>query len=112
MRMCNFVCVEWIEEHSSAAAPLANYVPNHLETYRDPQLPPTLPPGPTGAKRKSYCFIDIVVLLKKLKWNLTNLLIRITFLPFLDRKHKNAGEIFNSITLQEGNLSSQETQPS
>uniref|UniRef100_A0A8C6TS23 Membrane associated guanylate kinase, WW and PDZ domain containing 1a n=1 Tax=Neogobius melanostomus TaxID=47308 RepID=A0A8C6TS23_9GOBI len=28
---------EWIEEHSSAAAPLANYVPNHLETYRDPQ---------------------------------------------------------------------------
>uniref|UniRef100_A0A8C5H6N4 Membrane-associated guanylate kinase, WW and PDZ domain-containing protein 1 n=1 Tax=Gouania willdenowi TaxID=441366 RepID=A0A8C5H6N4_GOUWI len=30
---------EWIEEHSSAAAPLANYVPNHLETYRDPQVP-------------------------------------------------------------------------
>uniref|UniRef100_A0A4W6ER67 Membrane associated guanylate kinase, WW and PDZ domain containing 1 n=1 Tax=Lates calcarifer TaxID=8187 RepID=A0A4W6ER67_LATCA len=28
---------EWIEEHSSAAAPLANYAPNHLETYRDPQ---------------------------------------------------------------------------
>ncbi|XP_030280173.1 membrane-associated guanylate kinase, WW and PDZ domain-containing protein 1-like isoform X6 [Sparus aurata] len=42
---------EWIEEHSSAAAPLANYAPNHLETYRDPQVPPTLPPGPAGAKR-------------------------------------------------------------
>uniref|UniRef100_A0A665TI91 Membrane-associated guanylate kinase, WW and PDZ domain-containing protein 1 n=1 Tax=Echeneis naucrates TaxID=173247 RepID=A0A665TI91_ECHNA len=42
---------EWIEEHSSAAAPLANYAPNHLETYRDPQLPPTLPPGPAGVKR-------------------------------------------------------------
>uniref|UniRef100_A0A8C7Z886 Membrane-associated guanylate kinase, WW and PDZ domain-containing protein 1 n=1 Tax=Oryzias sinensis TaxID=183150 RepID=A0A8C7Z886_9TELE len=36
---------EWIEEHSSAAAPLANYAPNHLETYRDPQVPPALPPG-------------------------------------------------------------------
>ncbi|XP_068185789.1 membrane-associated guanylate kinase, WW and PDZ domain-containing protein 1-like isoform X3 [Antennarius striatus] len=42
---------EWIEEHSSAAAPLANYAPNHLETYRDPQVPPTLPPIPAGAKR-------------------------------------------------------------
>ncbi|XP_074500079.1 membrane-associated guanylate kinase, WW and PDZ domain-containing protein 1-like isoform X16 [Sebastes fasciatus] len=42
---------EWIEEHSSAATPLANYAPNHLETYRDPQVPPTLPPMPTGAKR-------------------------------------------------------------
>ncbi|XP_019746570.1 membrane-associated guanylate kinase, WW and PDZ domain-containing protein 1 isoform X4 [Hippocampus comes] len=42
---------EWIEEHSSAATPLVNYVPNHLETYRDPQVPPTLPPVPTGAKR-------------------------------------------------------------
>ncbi|XP_074536863.1 membrane-associated guanylate kinase, WW and PDZ domain-containing protein 1-like isoform X4 [Halichoeres trimaculatus] len=42
---------EWIEEHSSAAAPLANYAPNHLETYRDPQVPPTLPPGPAGPKR-------------------------------------------------------------
>ncbi|XP_015239222.1 PREDICTED: membrane-associated guanylate kinase, WW and PDZ domain-containing protein 1-like isoform X9 [Cyprinodon variegatus] len=42
---------EWIEEHSSAAAPLANYVPNHLETYRDPQVPPALPPGPVGVKR-------------------------------------------------------------
>ncbi|XP_032377786.1 membrane-associated guanylate kinase, WW and PDZ domain-containing protein 1 isoform X16 [Etheostoma spectabile] len=42
---------EWIEEHSSAAAPLANYAPNHLETYRDPQVPPTLPPMPAGAKR-------------------------------------------------------------
>uniref|UniRef100_A0AAQ4Q1U1 Membrane associated guanylate kinase, WW and PDZ domain containing 1a n=1 Tax=Gasterosteus aculeatus aculeatus TaxID=481459 RepID=A0AAQ4Q1U1_GASAC len=41
----------WIEEHSSAAAPLANYAPNHLETYRDPQAPPTLPPIPAGAKR-------------------------------------------------------------
>uniref|UniRef100_A0A8B9LIX0 Membrane-associated guanylate kinase, WW and PDZ domain-containing protein 1-like n=1 Tax=Astyanax mexicanus TaxID=7994 RepID=A0A8B9LIX0_ASTMX len=28
---------EWIEEHSSAGAPIAAYVPNHLETYRDPQ---------------------------------------------------------------------------
>uniref|UniRef100_A0A8C7Z534 Membrane-associated guanylate kinase, WW and PDZ domain-containing protein 1 n=1 Tax=Oryzias sinensis TaxID=183150 RepID=A0A8C7Z534_9TELE len=42
---------EWIEEHSSAAAPLANYAPNHLETYRDPQVPPALPPGPAGIKR-------------------------------------------------------------
>ncbi|XP_077579381.1 membrane-associated guanylate kinase, WW and PDZ domain-containing protein 1-like isoform X10 [Stigmatopora nigra] len=42
---------EWIEEHSSAAAPLVNYVPNHLETYRDPQVPPSLPAVPTGAKR-------------------------------------------------------------
>uniref|UniRef100_A0AAV2LX09 Membrane-associated guanylate kinase, WW and PDZ domain-containing protein 1 n=1 Tax=Knipowitschia caucasica TaxID=637954 RepID=A0AAV2LX09_KNICA len=42
---------EWIEEHSSAAAPLANYAPNHLETYRDPQVLPTLPPGPIGVKR-------------------------------------------------------------
>ncbi|XP_065817714.1 membrane-associated guanylate kinase, WW and PDZ domain-containing protein 1 isoform X11 [Labrus bergylta] len=42
---------EWIEEHSSAAAPLANYAPNHLETYRDPQGPPALPPGPAGIKR-------------------------------------------------------------
>nr|XP_057908568.1 membrane-associated guanylate kinase, WW and PDZ domain-containing protein 1-like isoform X3 [Doryrhamphus excisus] len=42
---------EWIEEHSSAAAPLVNYASNHLETYRDPQVPPTLPPAPTGAKR-------------------------------------------------------------
>ncbi|XP_029689305.1 membrane-associated guanylate kinase, WW and PDZ domain-containing protein 1-like isoform X4 [Takifugu rubripes] len=42
---------EWIEEHSSAAAPLANYAPNLLETYRDPQVPPTLPPIPAGAKR-------------------------------------------------------------
>ncbi|XP_047209765.1 membrane-associated guanylate kinase, WW and PDZ domain-containing protein 1-like isoform X7 [Girardinichthys multiradiatus] len=41
---------EWIEEHS-AAAPLANYAPNHLETYRDPQVPPALPPGPAGVKR-------------------------------------------------------------
>ncbi|XP_013878838.1 membrane-associated guanylate kinase, WW and PDZ domain-containing protein 1 [Austrofundulus limnaeus] len=42
---------EWIEEHSAAAAPLANYAPNHLETYRDPQVPPALPPGPVGIKR-------------------------------------------------------------
>ncbi|XP_056131508.1 LOW QUALITY PROTEIN: membrane-associated guanylate kinase, WW and PDZ domain-containing protein 1-like [Lampris incognitus] len=42
---------EWIEEHSSAGVPLANYAPNHLETYRDPQVPPPLPPGPGGAKR-------------------------------------------------------------
>lgn len=53
MCLCNCVRAEWIEEHSSAAAPLANYAPNHLETYRDPQVPPTLPPGPAGAKRKS-----------------------------------------------------------
>ncbi|XP_076023070.1 membrane-associated guanylate kinase, WW and PDZ domain-containing protein 1-like isoform X2 [Genypterus blacodes] len=42
---------EWIEEHSSAGAPLANYAPNHLETYRDPQAPPLLPPCPAGPKR-------------------------------------------------------------
>ncbi|KAM3871764.1 LOW QUALITY PROTEIN: membrane-associated guanylate kinase, WW and PDZ domain-containing protein 1-like [Diretmus argenteus] len=42
---------EWIEEHSSAGAPLANYAQNHLETYRDPQVPPPLPPGPGGPKR-------------------------------------------------------------
>uniref|UniRef100_A0A4W5MVZ9 Membrane associated guanylate kinase, WW and PDZ domain containing 1 n=1 Tax=Hucho hucho TaxID=62062 RepID=A0A4W5MVZ9_9TELE len=42
---------EWIEEHSSAGAPLANYANNHLETYRDPQVPPPLPPAPGGAKR-------------------------------------------------------------
>uniref|UniRef100_A0A3B3YHX7 Membrane associated guanylate kinase, WW and PDZ domain containing 1a n=1 Tax=Poecilia mexicana TaxID=48701 RepID=A0A3B3YHX7_9TELE len=42
---------EWIEEHSSAAAPLASYAPNHLETYREPQVPPALPPGPVGVKR-------------------------------------------------------------
>lgn len=47
------ICSEWIEEHSSAAAPLANYAPNHLETYRDPQVPPSLPPGPAGPKRKT-----------------------------------------------------------
>ncbi|XP_062315119.1 membrane-associated guanylate kinase, WW and PDZ domain-containing protein 1-like isoform X5 [Osmerus eperlanus] len=42
---------EWIEEHSSAGGPLANYATNHLETYRDPQVPPPLPPGPGGPKR-------------------------------------------------------------
>ncbi|XP_063064866.1 membrane-associated guanylate kinase, WW and PDZ domain-containing protein 1-like isoform X13 [Engraulis encrasicolus] len=41
---------EWIEEHSSAGAPLASYAPNHLETYRDPQPGPTVPPAP-GTKR-------------------------------------------------------------
>ncbi|XP_028848496.1 membrane-associated guanylate kinase, WW and PDZ domain-containing protein 1-like isoform X5 [Denticeps clupeoides] len=41
---------EWIEEHSSAGAPLASYAPNHLETYRDPQTGPPLPPVP-GTKR-------------------------------------------------------------
>uniref|UniRef100_A0A8B9LGR6 Membrane-associated guanylate kinase, WW and PDZ domain-containing protein 1-like n=1 Tax=Astyanax mexicanus TaxID=7994 RepID=A0A8B9LGR6_ASTMX len=41
---------EWIEEHSSAGAPIAAYVPNHLETYRDPQSGPPLPPVP-GSKR-------------------------------------------------------------
>ena len=44
---------EWIEEHSSAGGPLANYATNHLETYRDPQVPPPLPPGPGGPKRTS-----------------------------------------------------------
>lgn len=58
--VCKCVCAEWIEEHSSAAAPLANYAPNHLETYRDPQVPPTLPPIPTGAKRKHLSFIIFV----------------------------------------------------
>ncbi|XP_030235840.1 membrane-associated guanylate kinase, WW and PDZ domain-containing protein 1 isoform X4 [Gadus morhua] len=42
---------EWIEEHASVGAPLANFNPNHLETYRDPQVPPPLPPGPGAAKR-------------------------------------------------------------
>uniref|UniRef100_A0A4W5JK38 Membrane associated guanylate kinase, WW and PDZ domain containing 1 n=1 Tax=Hucho hucho TaxID=62062 RepID=A0A4W5JK38_9TELE len=42
---------EWIEEHSSAGAPLAIYASNHLETYRDPQVPPPLPPPPGGTKR-------------------------------------------------------------
>ncbi|XP_041702677.1 membrane-associated guanylate kinase, WW and PDZ domain-containing protein 1-like isoform X4 [Coregonus clupeaformis] len=42
---------EWIEEHSSAGAPLANYANNHLETYRDPHVPPPLPPAPGGTKR-------------------------------------------------------------
>ncbi|XP_030639735.1 membrane-associated guanylate kinase, WW and PDZ domain-containing protein 1 [Chanos chanos] len=41
---------EWIEEHSSAGAPIASFIPNHLETYRDPQSGPPLPPGP-GTKR-------------------------------------------------------------
>ncbi|XP_036386153.1 membrane-associated guanylate kinase, WW and PDZ domain-containing protein 1b isoform X10 [Megalops cyprinoides] len=41
---------EWIEEHSSAGAPLASYATNHQETYRDPQAAPPLPP-PLGAKR-------------------------------------------------------------
>ena len=44
---------EWIEEHASVGAPLANFNPNHLETYRDPQVPPPLPPGPGAAKSKS-----------------------------------------------------------
>ncbi|XP_038867034.1 membrane-associated guanylate kinase, WW and PDZ domain-containing protein 1-like isoform X6 [Salvelinus namaycush] len=42
---------EWIEEHSSAGAPLAVYASNHLETYRDPQVPPPMPPPPGGTKR-------------------------------------------------------------
>ncbi|CAL8325320.1 unnamed protein product [Merluccius merluccius] len=42
---------EWIEEHASVGAPMANFAPNHLETYRDPQVPPPLPPGPGAAKR-------------------------------------------------------------
>ncbi|KAI1897175.1 hypothetical protein AGOR_G00080510 [Albula goreensis] len=41
---------EWIEEHSSVGAPIASYAPNHLETYRDPQQAPPLPPPP-GVKR-------------------------------------------------------------
>ncbi|XP_015202607.2 membrane-associated guanylate kinase, WW and PDZ domain-containing protein 1b isoform X1 [Lepisosteus oculatus] len=41
---------EWIEEHSSAGAPLASYSTNHQETYREPQAaPPPLPP--LGVKR-------------------------------------------------------------
>ncbi|KAM6977278.1 membrane-associated guanylate kinase, WW and PDZ domain-containing protein 1-like [Aplochiton taeniatus] len=47
---------EWIEEHSSAGAPLANYASNHLETYRDPHVPPPLPPGPGGPKRGKLFF--------------------------------------------------------
>uniref|UniRef100_A0A6Q2ZFG7 Membrane-associated guanylate kinase, WW and PDZ domain-containing protein 1 n=1 Tax=Esox lucius TaxID=8010 RepID=A0A6Q2ZFG7_ESOLU len=42
---------EWLEEHSSAGVALANYPSNHLETYRDPQVPPPLPPAPGGTKR-------------------------------------------------------------
>ncbi|KAL1021542.1 hypothetical protein UPYG_G00014590 [Umbra pygmaea] len=42
---------EWLEEHSSAGVPLANYTSSQLETYRDPQVPPPLPPAPGGAKR-------------------------------------------------------------
>ncbi|KAK1786885.1 hypothetical protein P4O66_017267 [Electrophorus voltai] len=41
---------EWIEEHSSAGAPITAYIPNHLETYRDPQSGPPLPTVP-GSKR-------------------------------------------------------------
>ncbi|XP_027023314.1 membrane-associated guanylate kinase, WW and PDZ domain-containing protein 1 isoform X11 [Tachysurus fulvidraco] len=41
---------EWIEEHSSAGAPITAYIPNHLETYREPQSGPQLPPVP-GCKR-------------------------------------------------------------
>ncbi|XP_066554094.1 membrane-associated guanylate kinase, WW and PDZ domain-containing protein 1b isoform X4 [Amia ocellicauda] len=41
---------EWIEEHSSAGAPLASYAANHQETYREAQAAPPLPP-PLGAKR-------------------------------------------------------------
>ena len=48
-----FSRAEWIEEHASVGAPLANFAPNHLETYRDPQVPPPLPPGPGAAKSKS-----------------------------------------------------------
>ncbi|KAJ8265634.1 hypothetical protein COCON_G00147330 [Conger conger] len=40
---------EWIEEHS-AGAPISSYTINHLETYRDPQSVPPLPPLP-GVKR-------------------------------------------------------------
>ncbi|KAI4895095.1 hypothetical protein NFI96_026231 [Prochilodus magdalenae] len=40
---------EWIEEHSSAGAPIAAYVPNHLETYRDP-----LPPVPVSKRGKPF----------------------------------------------------------
>ncbi|XP_062401870.1 membrane-associated guanylate kinase, WW and PDZ domain-containing protein 1b isoform X2 [Sardina pilchardus] len=44
---------EWIEDHSSAGAPLASYAANHQETYRDPPPPgpPPGPPPPIGAKR-------------------------------------------------------------
>ncbi|KAM9476131.1 membrane-associated guanylate kinase, WW and PDZ domain-containing protein 1-like isoform 11-T12 [Clarias gariepinus] len=41
---------EWIEEHSSAGAPITAYIPNHLETYREPPGGPQLPPVP-GCKR-------------------------------------------------------------
>ncbi|XP_064155421.1 membrane-associated guanylate kinase, WW and PDZ domain-containing protein 1-like isoform X2 [Anguilla rostrata] len=42
---------EWIEEHS-AGAPISSFTINHLETYRDPQTVPPLPPPP-GVKRES-----------------------------------------------------------
>ncbi|XP_029104157.1 membrane-associated guanylate kinase, WW and PDZ domain-containing protein 1-like isoform X3 [Scleropages formosus] len=41
---------EWIEEHSAAGVPLASYATNHLETYRDPQTVPPIPPS-QGPKR-------------------------------------------------------------
>jgi hypothetical protein len=50
--LCLSLCTEWIEEHSSAGAPLANYANNHLETFRDPQVPPPLPPALGVAKRE------------------------------------------------------------
>ncbi|MBN3276172.1 MAGI1 protein, partial [Polyodon spathula] len=41
---CGLLLLEWIEEHSSAGPPLANYASNHQETYREAQAaPPPLP---------------------------------------------------------------------
>ncbi|KAF5907243.1 membrane-associated guanylate kinase, WW and PDZ domain-containing protein 1-like isoform X9, partial [Clarias magur] len=45
---------EWIEEHSSAGAPITAYIPNHLETYREPQSGPQLPPVPTCKRGKPF----------------------------------------------------------
>uniref|UniRef100_A0AAQ5ZHR5 Membrane-associated guanylate kinase, WW and PDZ domain-containing protein 1 n=1 Tax=Amphiprion ocellaris TaxID=80972 RepID=A0AAQ5ZHR5_AMPOC len=41
---------EWIEDSTSAGAPLASYAANHQETYRDPQTGPTVP-NAVGQKR-------------------------------------------------------------
>lgn len=49
--LCLSLCTEWIEEHSSAGAPITAYIPNHLETYREPPSGPQLPPVP-GYKRE------------------------------------------------------------
>ncbi|KAL0978548.1 hypothetical protein UPYG_G00171980 [Umbra pygmaea] len=43
---------EWIEDATSAGAPMASYTANHQETFREPQAGPPLPPlvGPKRGK--------------------------------------------------------------